>query len=474
MPGKRVAKKETVEGNTIAFTRVENVPITQLKGHEKNPRQGNIEVVMESLQTFGQYRPILANQRNKTIIAGHHTWLAARRLGWTEISVAWVDVDDDTHKRIMLMDNRSADLGTYDDTILAELFRDLGDFTATGYDEDEVASILANVGSDLDRAVTEFESEQEERQRFEDMQKRSQTFEGSPLGDEPDPDDEDDAGEGGAYKGRSKPEEGALEGASADLNGGLVQFKPPAGLVFEGIGYFGIPKVKPEMLMTFDELPEKLDSWAGSATKDWPVEDTWWLYNWGVDSTSGMRDISKVIISFYCYDDYFDNWWWYPERYIGKVVNSGIKYIVSPDYTIDSEEPRAFGLWQFYRSRWLMRYFQECGLKVIPNIGWRDGDLDFLKKYVIGTLPKNLPMIAIQLQTIDPETVKGGMDTYYESIQMVFDELKPEGALVYASTQGREVLAKHVNTGKTELRVIGTRMEKLSEKAKGRQRKTTI
>lgn len=75
--------------------------------------------------------------------------------------------------------------------------------------------------------------------------------------------------------------------------------------------------------MTFDDLPDTLTAWAGSATKDDDDPDRWWLYNWGIDSTSGMKqDKSQVIVSFYAFDDYFDNWWYFPERYMAKIVNS--------------------------------------------------------------------------------------------------------------------------------------------------------
>ena len=139
-----------------------------------------------------------------------------------------------------------------------------------------------------------------------------------------------------------------------------------------------------------------------------------------------------------------------------------------------SEEPRVYALWELFRARWLGRYFQECGLKVVPNVSWRDGDNDFLEKYVLKTLPKNIPLIAMQLQTIDEEEMVGGLDTYISSIQLVFDTLQPKGALIYASKSGRKLLEKRINVGKTKVKVLTTRMEKLSVVAKARTKKTTI
>jgi len=252
-----------------------------------------------------------------------------------------------------------------------------------------------------------------------------------------------------------------------------VSFKKPYEMDFDGVGEWGIPRMRDDMLMTFDELPENLDSWAGSATKDWPDKDQWWLYNWGIDSTSGMHDISKVIVGFYCFDDYFVNWWSYPDRYISKLVNSKIKYMLTPDFSIaTSFMPPCEWLWQIYKSRFIGRYAQECGIKIIPTIEWPYLQTDFLRNHILATLPHGLPMVTMQMQTIDDAT-KEDPSHYIEALNAIFEQLEPDGALIYASPAGRDILAM-CNTRATRLKVIGTRLEKLSEQQKGRTKKTTI
>lgn len=113
-------------------------PIDRLELLPGNPRRGNIEAVAASLATFGQRKPIVAN-RDGTVIAGNHTLQAARSLGWSEIAVVFVDDDDTTAKAYALADNRTAELGGYDndalETMIAEV-RDADDalFAATGWD----------------------------------------------------------------------------------------------------------------------------------------------------------------------------------------------------------------------------------------------------------------------------------------------------------------------------------------------------
>lgn len=119
--------------------------------YERNPRRGNVDQVAESLRVNGQYRPIVVNRRDNRILAGNHTWRAARQLGWTHIAVTWVDVDDAAARRIVLVDNRASDLADYDDRLLAELLADVEDLAGTGYnpyDIDELATRLLEEAGD--------------------------------------------------------------------------------------------------------------------------------------------------------------------------------------------------------------------------------------------------------------------------------------------------------------------------------------
>lgn len=124
-------------------TNIETVKVTDLAPHPENPRRGNIDVIKESLATTGQFRPVLANSRNNTIIGGHHVVQAATELGWEKVAVLWLDVDDTEHKRIMLADNRAADLGDYDQEILLALLQDADDLAGTGYTDDDLQAIIA-------------------------------------------------------------------------------------------------------------------------------------------------------------------------------------------------------------------------------------------------------------------------------------------------------------------------------------------
>lgn len=121
-------------------------PLDDLRPHPSNPRNGDTEAIAASLQENGQYRPIVTTT-DGTILAGNHTYMAALELGWGEIACVTLDVDPHSAEahRIMLADNRTADLGNYDEGLLLALLTPLaedGALLGTGFDEDALETLL--------------------------------------------------------------------------------------------------------------------------------------------------------------------------------------------------------------------------------------------------------------------------------------------------------------------------------------------
>jgi ParB-like chromosome segregation protein Spo0J len=122
------------------------VPVDQLVPLSGNPRRGDVEAIARSLAAFGQRKPVVA-RRDGTVIAGNHTLLAARSLDWPEVAVVRVDDDDTTAGAYALADNRTAELGTYDDRALAALIAEVHDadaemLAATGWSGDDLQDLL--------------------------------------------------------------------------------------------------------------------------------------------------------------------------------------------------------------------------------------------------------------------------------------------------------------------------------------------
>ena len=135
------------------------VPIDSVELHPRNPRRGDVAAVAASLARFRQVKPIVVQRSTGYVIAGNHVLRAALSLGWTEIAANVEDLDDADAIALMLADNRTADLGGYDDTMLAAILAEQqaeDNLAATGYDADDVAALLAQAGiieeRDLDAA----------------------------------------------------------------------------------------------------------------------------------------------------------------------------------------------------------------------------------------------------------------------------------------------------------------------------------
>jgi|LauGreSuBDMM15SN_2_FD.fasta_scaffold277410_1 hypothetical protein len=135
---------------------IKEVALITLKPYPNNPRKGNIDLIAKSLETYGQYKPITINKRTNEILAGNHTFQAAKKLGWATIQATYIDVDANTAAKIVLMDNKTSDSGGYDDTKLLGLLDSLGDLSATGYtDKDlkELQSLYDSPATDLRNTV---------------------------------------------------------------------------------------------------------------------------------------------------------------------------------------------------------------------------------------------------------------------------------------------------------------------------------
>lgn len=134
----------SVDPSSLTATAVSTDTLTP---HPQNPRNGDLEAIQESLRVNGQYKPIVVAE-DGTIIAGNHTYAAALALGWETLSVVRLPVDpnSETARRIMLADNRTSDLGRYDDAALAEILQSLdadAGLIGTGYSADDLSDLLA-------------------------------------------------------------------------------------------------------------------------------------------------------------------------------------------------------------------------------------------------------------------------------------------------------------------------------------------
>ena len=121
--------------------------ISTLHEDPKNARKhapGDLAVIAASLDKHGQQKTIIATSDGK-VIAGNGTLAAARdNLKWTHIACITFDSEDEAKQAAFaIVDNRSAELSSWDFDELASIINDLPDDFSDdlGFSEKELAAI---------------------------------------------------------------------------------------------------------------------------------------------------------------------------------------------------------------------------------------------------------------------------------------------------------------------------------------------
>jgi site-specific DNA-methyltransferase (adenine-specific) len=119
------------------------VPVDSLVPYPGNARKHATPIIVESLRLNGQYRPIVVQRSSGQVVAGNGTLLAVRELGWSHVAATFTDCDDETARRIVLVDNKANDAAWYDNKALAELLQSVADLAGTGFTQAELDELLA-------------------------------------------------------------------------------------------------------------------------------------------------------------------------------------------------------------------------------------------------------------------------------------------------------------------------------------------
>lgn len=151
----------------------------KLKDHPANPRQGDDAAVADSVAELGFYGAIVAQASTGYILAGHTRRRVLAAAGEATGPVIWLDVDDDTARRILLADNRTAELAAWDEAALADLLAELGGeglLAGTGFTADEMADLSEQL--EIPAPPPSITRHDEERNERED---RAQRYENTTL-----------------------------------------------------------------------------------------------------------------------------------------------------------------------------------------------------------------------------------------------------------------------------------------------------
>ena len=130
------------------------VDVSLLRPWDRNPNNGDVDLIVESIRTNGVFTPVVAQRSTGVILAGNHRYAALMELGETRVPVVWVDVDDAKATRIALVDNRSSQKARTDQGLLLEHLLELSDtdlgLEGTGFDTEYLDFLIQDEDVPLD------------------------------------------------------------------------------------------------------------------------------------------------------------------------------------------------------------------------------------------------------------------------------------------------------------------------------------
>lgn len=125
-------------------------------------------------------------------------------------------------------------------------------------------------------------------------------------------------------------------------------------------------------------------------------------------------------------DDYqFERLWNRPDKYIQLLLK--FKYVLSPDFSMYTDYPKAMQMWKHYQKHWLGAYMELFGIKVIPTIGWSDRD-SF--KWCFDGEPRNS---IVAVSSIGTQKDKKSKQLFLNGYSKMLEVLKPTKILFWGN-----------------------------------------
>lgn len=145
--------------------RIEKRNITELAPAAYNPRvdlqpgDDEYEKLKRSIETWGLVEPIVLNERTGNVVGGHQRLKVLQDIGYKEIDVSVVDLHENDEKALNVALNKIE--GNWDNAKLKDLLEELDngayDLELTGFDMDEIESLMTQYFDEEEIQEDEFE-----------------------------------------------------------------------------------------------------------------------------------------------------------------------------------------------------------------------------------------------------------------------------------------------------------------------------
>ena len=376
---------------------IEQWPTAKLKHFSRNSRKhpaSQLKKVMRSIERFGFTNPILSDPDGE-IIAGHARHKAATQLELKTVPVIVLKGLSDSEKRAyVIADNKLAEDAQWDEDLLKAEIDDLQlmgeiDIDLTGFDIGEIGKLDPTL---LDDGSERMQKETEQGHEFE----------------------------------------------------GIVVPTLVDNPIFPSSNFWGFPDLREDMLA--EAAPN--NPWHRMDPTEHPPEDVY--LTWGEHRRERCQPehTKGATLCFYEEDEAFERIWTEPIPTVSRMLEYGWGQVVCPDFSAYRDSPLIMRQYQYYRSMWMGRYFQEAGFKVIPslfNLDERDYD------WMLAGVPQNPPIVACQVLTVyNKFTKQEGHEErscFHKAIKKVVEELNPGTICIYGGEPHEEKMRPHLPDG---------------------------
>jgi len=146
------------------------------------------------------------------------------------------------------------------------------------------------------------------------------------------------------------------------------------------------------------------------------------------------KDRQNAILHGFSYDYQINCLWRNPSKYLKKLQQ--FRAVITPDYSVYTDLPRALRMHSAYKRQWLGRFWQENGVNVINCLSWAEGCIE---DWTFAGIPKHSP-VALSVAT-------AGVDMNVEVVEItqIVEMLEPCQVFIKASGAKLEMLQSELD-----------------------------
>jgi hypothetical protein len=214
-----------------------------------------------------------------------------------------------------------------------------------------------------------------------------------------------------------------------------------------GLAY-DIPPLRPDMLA---ECPTPIVCWTTPESS--PLTD----YYVTVLGNGNCRTLpfEKTILLTHTHDLELETIWQNVAAVTKRFLNKRFMALMAPEFSVSVMFPMAERIWQTFRNRWVGRYWQEAGFKVIPTVSHLgvEGDENFL----YAGIPVGCPCVSTQVQAHGEEDHKDDFEymlkVYRVSYDAIINRVQPKQIIIYGGKLRTRVI-EELDLGNKGVQII--------------------